>query len=351
MEKQKGGFTKNQILKRFSEEDIFSLVFKERPILDKLYTSPFRLDRNPKCFFQKIRNKLRFFDYANFRILGNTNINSVDCFDAIKLYYNIENFEDILDFIYDNLHNKIKITTKTENNNVTEIIKKTTIEFIQRDYTDFDIRYWNKYKITVENLIEDAVFSVGYYKIESRRQQKVISINTKNRELCFAYTKFFDINTFSFYENVVKLYLPGINKKKVFYTNCNENQIGGLECIDFSKNNLIITKSYKDWRVLKNHNINTIWLQNEGISIPGNVITILGRIFKYLYIFFDNDAAGKNAAFLLKELIKKQICKEAIIIEIPTDFLVKYNVKDISDMIYIMGEKNVSNFLKKIKDD
>ena len=63
---------------------------------------------------------------------------------------------------------------------------------------------------------------------------------------------------------------------------------------------MLITKSYKDWRVLKNAGYNTIWLQNEGCKIPFDRLIQLQQ-YRTKFILFDNDDAGIKASNNLAE--------------------------------------------------
>jgi hypothetical protein len=98
----------------------------------------------------------------------------------------------------------------------------------------------------------------------------------------------------------LKIYRPYGPKHSKWISNCEKDSIGGLELemVD----NLTITKSYKDYRVLKNLGYHVVWLQGEQI-IPNTYILeiLLASVRKRVTILYDNDKAGIEGSKKIKK--------------------------------------------------
>ena len=95
----------------------------------------------------------------------------------------------------------------------------------------------------------------------------------------------------------IKIYQPYGGKYK-WITNCDEDNIGNFDNLPPTGRELIIQKSYKDHRVLRNleWGLNVIWFQNEGCVPSMDILVNLTQRFEYITIFFDNDEDGMKAA-------------------------------------------------------
>jgi 5S rRNA maturation endonuclease (ribonuclease M5) len=294
-----------------SQETIFKHIFGEIPDLNKKYLSPFREDNNPNCYFKKIDNHLYFVDWAD---------GTIDAIGSIKKKYdlNLNGVITWLKYNFDFEYNKIDVSNNCKLNH-----KFPTIIYpLIRNWEDRDINYWTKrYGITTLQLEEDNVFPISqfaYRKNDILRHVTPISIT-------------YAISS----QDKFKIYSPLESKKSKWLSNIPKDHING-SYNDDSKN-IIITKSYKDHRVLYNLlNDNVIWLQNEGV-IPIQLNTFL-EPFNNIIIFYDNDKAGIFAA----DKLSKSISKETIIIQSDESYL-----KDISDMYCFKGKTKTSNWLNK----
>lgn len=319
--KEIGYIDKKEILNKISEEDIFKIIFKEYPDLTKRYCSPFRNDNNPGCYFYiNTSDKLIFFDTGRSR--------QYDCFDAIKEYYNLDNFYEVLNFIkYEKTFNSNIIKEKTERI-IKEKEKNFLFKFKPKDWDNKDKKFWSEYNIKRSQLESDYVFSIEEIILQNTNSgDYIIKYNTPG----FCYTEFASGRK--------KAYFPYLSKKKKFISETKKEDIGGLNHIDFTVNNIIITKSYKDHRVLYNLDYNNIWLQNEGM-IPDNLF-ILIKDFKNIFILFDNDEAGYIASNKLYNEINKRI-ENINLKDIKLD---KY--KDPSDYLKKLSENDLKNYLKE----
>src|SRR6056300_177031 len=84
--------TFEEVLDKYSQEDIFKIVFGDYPNYDINYHSPFRTDEHPNCFFEWYKGKLMFKDYAD-RVR--------DCFQAVKDHVGLETYSEVFNFIHD----------------------------------------------------------------------------------------------------------------------------------------------------------------------------------------------------------------------------------------------------------
>ena len=329
----RGGFiTKKDILKFVSEYDIFQFAIGYKPELDKMYYSPFREDKNPGCFFDASNGRLYLIDYGANRKIEGINLFSVDCFHAVMLRFKLFDFNKVLKLLHANLctgkkvqYNSIQIKSTPK--------PETIIIPFSRFFDSRDKKYWSQYYISSKNLKEDKVMGVKAYTLRKNK----ISKSFVSREIAYCYTDFSSGHK--------KLYFPTIKKDDRhprFISNCDQNDIGGTSYLPPLGEKLVITKSYKDWRVLKNVGYDCIWLQNEG-CYPERLNSYLKRFDKTV-IFFDNDDAGIFASKMLKEKLNSTYSDVS---EIRVPFI-NNQVKDPSDYIkhnFLDFKKFINNFL------
>lgn len=331
---EKGFIDKNEILKYVTEEDIFELVFGFKPKEYDYVVSPFRPDSRPGCWFQyAISGKLRFIDFGSKLYINNQKMISIDCFDTVQQFFKLPNLYRTLQFIKQHLIDgknlsEIQITRTVEN----KVRNKVEILFTPKIYSLEDKKYWlDRYQIYKENLIEDKVFPVAQFKMLNTKYGNY-TINTKS--LCYCYTDFESGNK--------KIYRP--NDKKKFLTNCIQNDIGGTRFLPSTGKTLIITKSYKDYRVLKNQGLTVIWFQNEGMYPTLDILLPLCNRFEKVVIFFDNDKTGIEASTKLMNIINSYIPGKAFNVYLP-ERLITESITDPSDLIYRKGREQLIQFL------
>ena len=325
----RGYIDKETILKYITEEEIFESILGFEPREFDYICSPLRADKNPGAFFQRglFSNKLLFVDWADpFKT-------HYDCFDFIQRYYKLSNFYLTLTFVRDSLINgkpiRKSIIEKNTKGRVKKKIKRVEIHIEARPFNHTDGLYWNKYGIKKRHLIEDRVFAVSRVLLKnSRRGNREIPLYTK----CFAFTDFEDGRK--------KLYYPYSKGKNRFLSTCIKEDIMTKHLIDVTQ--LMITKSYKDYRVLRNLGVNVTWFQNEG-SVPNNLKKIING-YKDVIIFFDNDYTGLEASEKLVDIIGNKA--REIYLPIP---LLEEGIKDASDMYLKKGVDELKLFLTKNK--
>jgi hypothetical protein len=340
---ESGFINKDKILEYVSQEDIFQLVFGFEPVEFEYVTSPFREDNSPGCWFEYDinTNKLRFTDFADTRVIKGIKMSNIDCFDAVTVYYDMPNFYKTLEFIkaklidgkdikHDIIHIKPREVKRERVKNKVGVLINT------RDFLILDRNFWqNRYRITKENLIEDKVFPIQKFKLTNTKSGDHLF---RTPDIAYAYTEFDSGNK--------KIYRPSKKGKRRFITNCSANDIGGMHSPIKSGRLLIITKSYKDFRVLRNLGLNVRWLQNEGMYPDTEEWWELIAAFDKVVVFFDNDSAGIKSAQDLVQLINYPEGTKARYIHLPVDMLAS-GISDPSDLVHKRNEKQLINFLKE----
>lgn len=325
------------ILKYVSEEQIFELVFGFKPIEFQYVCSPFREDSKPGCWFEHYNGKLRFKDFASEIFTNGFQLISMDCFDAVKYYFKLPNLYKALEFIHKKLisNKDVKIREiktriqKAEDKKIPFLIFPET-----RNFQIQDKEYWqDRYMISKDNLISDLVFPISSFYCEGA---KYGNYRAYTRDIAYVYTDFLD--------DKKKIYRPTEEGKRRFVTNCVNNDIGGYTSIDFTKDTLIITKSYKDWRVLKNQGLNTIWFQNEGMFPDLTLLFEVVSHFKRVVIFFDNDEAGIVSSNRLVDIINSYLPGKSYSVHLPVRLL-EQQIFDPADLIYKRGRDQLIDFL------
>ena len=297
------------IYKYIPQEVIFQYIFGENPDLNKKYLSPFRDDNNPNCYFKNVNGHIYFVDWVE---------GTIDAIGSIRKKYDLT-IRETVEYIKSNFNMDFECKSMVSYNKVIKI--PTEISIIKRNWNVNDVNYWNKrYGIKKQHLEEDNVFPIAHYAYKKNDKLRYIIPIT----ITYAISS----------QDKFKIYSPLESKDNLkWLSNIPKDHINGHYNID--SKNIIITKSYKDHRVLYNLlNDNVIWLQNEGV-IPNNINSFL-EPFDNIIIFYDNDKAGIAASNKLSKAINKQTRL------IYTD---ESHLKDISDMYCFKGKTKTKNWL------
>lgn len=295
----------------FTQEQIFSIVFGKSVDFNSKICSPLRKDSFPGCYFEYYNGKLWFIDFATTKVRW-------DCFELIKDYYNL-NLVDSLKLIYYTLiSDKSEFKSNIQNNFSKTSKTKSSFDILYkcRSFNNKDKDYWFPYGITRKQLIEDKVFPIHWFKTQNFYKGDFL---IRPFNISFIFT--------DFESGHKKVYSP-LDTKNKWFTNCNELDIGNIKNIPKLGENLIITKSYKDCRVIRNCGIPSIWLQNE-VVIPKNNKALFEVLLRFtnIYTLFDNDYTGINFTnnFTL-------YCKGQYNIEVKNLFMPKELGKDPSEV-------------------
>lgn len=326
------------ILSEITQEEIFGIFIKAPIIIDKdkaTYVAPYRNDKKPDCYFTEYDGRIFFVDFAE-------SPPSLNCFSFIQKCAELKDYGEVYKFITKTLGlkgvKKIQIDTSIkEESKLKEINKQRSIKYLPRPFNNKDKSFWSKYGISRENLMEDKVIPISMYRSISRKGEP---FTIKTFDIMYAYT--------DFNNNRVKIYRPYGTDESKWFTNCTQNDIGGINSLPEFGELLLITKSYKDYRVLKNQGITTIWFQNEGMLPNPTILKILTNRFKKIVVWFDNDETGIRAAKKVVNIINSLSSGKARAIHLDVELL-KENIKDPSDLVEIKSIEELTNFCKNKK--
>lgn len=334
-----GFIDKEKILSYVSEEEIFEMIFGFKPKEYEYTFSPFREDNNPGCWFERsiYNNKLLFVDYAD------PSFNMQDCFSCVKRFFKLPNFYQTLLFIKKILIDKkgkleVRESFKEKVEFVPKEKRRVEIYIKPRNFIQSDKITWYRYGITRQNLIEDKVIPVTKFTLKGTKKGDITSTVYTN---CYAYTEFEN--------NRKKLYFPYKKGKGRFITNCTQNDVGGILKIE-DRPQLLITKAYKDYRVLKNQGVNCVWFQNEGMIPDDDLLISFLSNHLDIVVFFDNDKTGIEASLKLVDKINSLLPGIARSIMLPQELLLE-KIKDASDMYYLRSKEQLKEFLLNNKID
>lgn len=310
-----------EILEDISQEQVFYYLFDSYPDIRKRYHSPFREDGKPDCFFfYHTDGKLLFVDKAR-------NI-YLNCFEALGYKYNLESFREIIQIV-----EVIKTKTVTES-----FIKpkrvKTIIETLSVEPTEKDLQFWSLYDITLDQLKKDGVKSVN--KAMTIKGIKKIIYHLEDQ---FSYRIYYNTETKN-----RKVYCPLSALK--FISNTTNDDI----YLNFNKEvkTLVITKSYKDYRVLLNQGVNCMWIQSEVVFPSEKLLCQIASFFDEIVVLFDNDETGIKQSKKLSAKIDLFYPGKARPLWLPPELL-SYGISDSSDIYKEKGKNELNLFLKKSK--
>ena len=183
-------------------------------------------------------------------------------------------------------------------------------------------------------MIVDKVFAVQKYKLLNTKKGDVIS---RCYDIGYAYTEFKDSKK--------KLYFPYREGKLKFVTSCTKNDVGGIKHLPPFGKQLIITKSYKDYRVLLNNGKNVIWFQNEGMFPDIEILLSIVKRFEQVIVFFDNDVQGILSSQKLVDIINSYFPSKANALWL-SESLIRFGITDPSDLISKSGSIELKKFLQ-----
>lgn len=324
----KGFLDKNKILKYVSEEDIYRMVFGFRPEQYQYVTSPLRVDRHPGCWFEKTSYGLVFrdFSYRN---------RPLDCFDVVQDYFKLPTFYATLKFIKDALIDGKQLDERYSTY-IPVTDRRVEIQCESRRFKKGDATYWKSFQISKQNLIDDKVFPVNRCQIFNSKSGDV---DFRVRTLAYVYADFND--------NRKKIYFPKRNKGQKFLTNCKKDDIGNInDLVPYGKQ-LIITKSYKDCRVVRNQGKSAIWIQNEGMIPSNRILVPIIKRFEKVSVFYDNDKTGIEASIKLSQLINKHFPSKSSPMWLNTNYI-QQGISDPAELIYHQGKRELNQVLDRL---
>jgi len=271
--------THEDIMERYSQEYLFHIALGFTPHPGQKVCSPLREDSHPGCSIYLNHGVILFKDHA-------VDCPPLDAADLLMYRLRIYSTVELMEWLEQPEHQIEEGVilgaieqSRMENGEDREV---TRIVVQPRSFTEQDGHYWGQFGINPIQLRGDGVFPVGRYRIigGSGYENAVIP-----QTPCYAYTRFRD--------GRMKLYFP-LSKRK-FLSTCRADDIGYIRPTG-NADKLIITKSYKDCRVLVSCGFHAIWLQNEGCIPSRDAVIPYLQGYRKAFILFDNDTAGMSAA-------------------------------------------------------
>lgn len=284
-----GNLTKEFILSKISQVSIFSAyIGVDAEIIEhcidtgEFISSPFRVDEHPSFGFRyDNRGKLKAKDFAGY-FHG-------DCFDAAALVISeiIHKNVDISNkgwfiFVLKHIAYTFRniIYGKDKDENIEGIIaegvnaarnRKPIIEFVPRQWNNYDKNYWEKFHVPISYLNTNFVYPVDYFYINRKvNPEPKYYYENDRKDVCYAYMLGQDKR--GVYN--IKLYFPNRKHGTVRFIT-NSNCLEGLLNLELSEyDSIIITKSTKD-RISLRAYLDAIDLS---ISYGGTALRTIGLV-------------------------------------------------------------------------
>lgn len=284
-----GNLTKEFILSKISQVSIFSAyIGVDAEIIEhcintgEFISSPFRVDEHPSFGFRyDNRGKLKGKDFAGY-FHG-------DCFDAAALVISeiIHKNVDISNkgwfiFVLKHIAYTFRniIYGKDKDENIEGIIaegvnaarnRKPIIEFVPRQWNNYDKNYWGKFHVPISYLNTNFVYPVDYFYINRKvNPEPKYYYENDRKDVCYAYMLGQDKR--GVYN--IKLYFPNRKHGTVRFIT-NSNCLEGLLNLELDEyDSIIITKSTKD-RISLRAYLDAIDLS---ISYGGTALRTIGLV-------------------------------------------------------------------------
>lgn len=249
------------------------------------YHSPLRQDEKKSVgFFINNNGSVIYNDFAEDKKYNC--VNFVQKLYKLNYYEAIEHIAKTFGLIEGGLKQVIPIKPIT----VHKKKQKSTFKVVTRPFTKTDLLWWKSYSITKQELTTNKVYSVASLTINN------YTTYTARNELKFAYLLYDDAGNGYF-----KIYTPLSIERKWMFNGAN-NLVYGLANLKFITDTLIITKSVKDYIILKKFFPDVVALQHEGkAAISAQTINALKKYYANIYIWMDSDRPGIKAANFYKK--------------------------------------------------
>jgi hypothetical protein len=315
--KPKSDITKEQLLEKYSEYDIFKHYIGDFDVGETM-RSPLRRDDDIpsfNIFYSKRHNCLLFKDFAGKR---------GDCIRFVQYLLALPTYESALYQISKDMGGVYSIdVTTTERYRISKAT--CDIKIVQREWEERDLSYWMIFGISLKTLKHYNVVPIsGFYYYDSYRE---------TNELAYAYLEYKDKNL------TYKIYRPFAHKYNKWRSNTPYGVHQGYTQLPHNGSILLITKALKDvMSIYENTIIPSVAVQSETCFIKDTVVDEYKFRFDRVVVLFDNDRQGKEAAESYLKLY------DVPYILIPDE----YKCKDFSDLVASVGIKKAVEILNKL---
>lgn len=316
-------------IQSLQEESVYMYYLGYYPKLRVMYHSPFSKDNNPSFTFYCSGYKLFFKDFSS----GNHG----DILNLVQSLFHLTTSEAINklynDLIIKNKSHSIPRVSLTEKKENKLCSFETKIEVILRDFNKKDLEYWSQYYFdkNILNKYDIKPVQQVWLNNEGWLEKDKLWYQNKENNPCYRYL----------FNGKYKCYKPlEKNKKKKWVNNCdNIHNIQGFKQL-LKGDTLILTKSYKDVIVSNEHlKIPSLAFHGENHYHHEKVINWMKKEYKKIIIIYDNDETGINSAKKMYDSYNLSY------FHIPKEYLIKDNIKDISDFVKKYGIKELQNLI------
>lgn len=277
--------TKEFILSRISEEDIFVKYMNIHPNTYDYFKNPLRADNHADCrFYRDGRGVLKFKDFAY-------NLN-IDCFNLVMMVFPDHNNYGLAlrkiaeDFKLYEKDVDYSVLSNWENN-IKDASKKFSIIAVKRkEFTKDELLWWQEQGIYKEVL--------SHYKVSS------LQMLWLNGNLIYNFNKKDPGYVYHFNLYNYKAYFP-LRKEYRFIQNIDRNTLQGYEQLPKEGTFLVITKSMKDVLCMYSFDIPSIAPSSETVLINEKDFSELANRFFYIFTLFDRDRAGMHMSWIMRK--------------------------------------------------
>lgn len=314
--------TKEFILSRITEEDIFLKYLNIYPNTTQRFRNPLRQDAHADCcFYRDGRGVLKFKDFA-YR-------HNLDCFNVVQLVHQL-NYGHALKRIVEDFklfEKDYDFSVVANWREVTEQAAKklSIIQVKRKEFTKEELEWWRSQGIHVDIL--------NLYKVSS------LQFVWLNGDVIYSYTKKDPGYVYHFGSDYnYKVYYPFRSSYR-FLQNISKSTLQGWEQLPLEGKFLVITKSMKDVMCLHSYDIPAVAPTSETILIEESIFSKLSDRFFYVFTLFDRDKAGLHMSWLMRKTYNT----------IPLMFD-KGEPKDFTDNFKQYGTSYMSELIEEIKE-
>lgn len=277
--------TREFVLSRITEEDIFLKYLNIYPTTEGYFRNPLREDAHPDCkFYRDTRGVLKFKDFA-YRL-------NIDCFNLVEMVSpDVKGFHEILKRIakdFDLYGSSVNYQVVNNWEELTKSAKKTfsDIRVKRRDFSKADLRWFQEQGISHSTLIKYKYFALQYLWLNG-------SLIYEYRPSDLGYVQQFG-DGYNY-----KAYFP-LRKSYRFLQNVGDI-LQGYEQLPKSGGALVMTQSNKAVMAISEFEISTVAPLSETVLPSEEIMKELFWRFPIIFTLFDRDRAGMAFSQLMRK--------------------------------------------------
>lgn len=321
--------TKEFILSRITEEDIFLKYLNIYPDLNGRYKNPLRDDNQADCnFYRDSRGILKFKDFA-YRM-------NLDCFNVVQLTRTNGNYGLALKQIVEDFKLETKDIDYSVVANWKEAVEKASkklsvIQVKRKEFTKEELTWWFEQGIHKDIL---HLYKVGSLQLLWLNGDIIYNYSRKDPGYVYHFGS--DYN--------YKAYFP-FRIAYRFLQNISKTTLQGYEQLPKEGRFLVITKSLKDVLCLYSYDIPSIAPTSETILIDESQMAELQDRFFYIFTLFDRDRAGMQ----MSQIMRKKYSTIPLLFDSKGLFRKKEEPKDFTDHYKKYGTSYMNELVEEIK--